>query len=94
MSARRLTLWRNGFTIEGIDRLFAYDAPENIQLLREMRMGRVPRFIGGVDLGVDITMNIDKREREDYVPPKPSAGGFHGHGVRLGRYLITHDSRD
>jgi hypothetical protein len=79
-------LWRNGFTIEGVPRLFAYDVPENIQMLREMRMGRVPRMIAGVNLGADVNMRVEKREQEDYEPPKASQGGFHGQGVRLGRY--------
>ena len=83
---RTLTLWRNGFTIEGIPRLFTYDAPENIQMLREMRMGRVPRVIAGITLGENVNMQIEKKEAEDYEPPKPSQGGFHGQGVRLGRY--------
>jgi UBX domain-containing protein 1 len=82
---RYLRLWRNGFTIEGVDRLFAYDVPENIQMLREMRMGQVPRMIAGVSLGADVDVRLEKRENEDYEPPKASQGGFHGQGVRLGR---------
>jgi UBX domain-containing protein 1 len=85
VTERHLRLWRNGFTIEGVPRLFAYDVPENIQMLREMRMGRVPRMIAGVSLGADVNMRVEKREQEDYEPPKASQGGFHGHGVRLGR---------
>jgi len=85
---RTLTLWRNGFTIEGVPRLFTYDAPENVQMLREMRMGRVPRVIAGITLGENVNMRIEKKETEDYEPPKPSQGGFHGQGVRLGRYNI------
>ena len=49
-------------------------------------MGRVQRVIAGITLGENVNMRIEKKEGEDYEPPKASQGGFHGQGVRLGRY--------
>jgi UBX domain-containing protein 1 len=81
---RQLTLWRNGFNIDD-GRLFPFTDPESIEILREIRMGRVPRNVAGVQLGEDVEMKLVNREGEDYVSSRPS-GNFHGQGNRLGRF--------
>jgi UBX domain-containing protein 1 len=95
---RQLTLWRNGFTIDD-GPLYAYSDPESLEILREIRMGRLPRNIAGVEMGEDVEMQVHKRENEEWSPAaagqgrgRASAGGstFVGQGNRLGRY--THFS--
>ena len=84
---RVLTLWRNGFTIDN-GPLFPFSDPETLEILREIRMGRVPRNIAGVQLGENVEMKLEKRDTEDWTPG-PSAsrpgGAFSGQGNRLGR---------
>jgi len=82
---RRLTLYRNGFTIED-GPLYPFSDPESVEILREIRMGRVPKHVAGVERGEDVEMVLDNREHEEYTPPK-RVRGFHGHGNRLGRYI-------
>jgi hypothetical protein len=81
---RQLTLWRNGFTIDD-GRLFPFNDAESIEILREIRNGRVPRNVAGVQLGEDVEMKVVNRESEDYAPPRPT-GNFLGQGNRLGRF--------
>lgn len=84
---RVLTLWRNGFTIDN-GPLFPFSNPESLEILREIRMGRVPRNIAGVQTGENVEMKLEKRDTEDWTP-EPSGsrpgGSFLGHGNRLGR---------
>ena len=87
---RTLTLWRNGFTIDE-GPLFPFTNPESVEILREIRMGRVPRNVAGVQMGEDVEMRLVKKENEDWTPPKAGRGGgggaFVGQGNRLGRYI-------
>ena len=84
---RVLTLWRNGFTIDN-GPLFPFTNPESLEILREIRMGRVPRNIANVQMGEEVEMKVEKRDTEDWTPgpsiPRPG-GAFLGHGNRLGR---------
>lgn len=85
---RVLTLWRNGFTIDN-GPLFSFTDPESSEILREIRMGRVPRHVAGVQMGENVEMKVEKRINEDWTPGPTSsrAGGtFLGHGNRLGRF--------
>jgi UBX domain-containing protein 1 len=90
---RVLTLWRNGFTIDD-GRLFPFSDPETVEILREIRMGRVPRNIAGVQVGEDVEMKLEKRETEDWTPGARQGaslgggrpGAFIGQGNRLGRF--------
>ena len=84
---RTLTIWRNGFTIDE-GPLFPFTNPESVEILREIRMGRVPRNVAGVQMGEDVEMRLVKKENEDWAPTKPGrgqGGAFVGHGNRLGR---------
>jgi UBX domain-containing protein 1 len=83
---RLLTLWRNGFTIDN-GALYAFNDPESVEILREIRMGRVPRHVAGAEVGEDVEMKVEKRETEDWTPPKTPKRTFMGHGNRLGRYI-------
>lgn len=80
---RQITFWREGFTV-GDGPFRRYDDRENFQLLSELKQGRVPVSLLGVEFGQDVDVNVIRRVDEDYVPPKASQGGFHGQGQRLG----------
>jgi hypothetical protein len=64
-----------------------------VEILREIRMGRVPRNIAGVQPGDDVEMRLEKRDNEDYAPSQTSGrrpgGNFIGQGNRLGRCHTT-----
>jgi UBX domain-containing protein 1 len=85
---RQLTLWRNGFTIDD-GPLYPFSDPESVEILREIRMGRVPKHVAGVERGEDVEMRLNNRDTEDWVPSGGSSRGtsFVGHGNRLGRYI-------
>jgi UBX domain-containing protein 1 len=74
--------------------LFPFTNPESVEILREIRMGRVPRNVAGVQMGEDVEMRLVKKENEDWAPTMAARGGggggghggaFVGHGNRLGR---------
>lgn len=80
---RNLTIWRNGFTVED-GPLYRYDDPANIPHLRAMEQGLAPLSLLNALPGQDVDLNIIQKKHEDYVPPKPKPGGYHGAGRRLG----------
>lgn len=79
---REIVFWRQGFTV-GDGPLNRYDDPANVRVLEDLRQGRVPVLILGVDFGQDVDVSVQRRTDEDYVERRP-AGGFHGSGQRLG----------
>lgn len=81
--SREITFWRQGFTV-GDGALQRYDDPENQQVLQELKHGRVPVSVLGVEFGQDVDVSVIKKTDEDYVPPKRKLGGFSGLGQRLG----------
>lgn len=81
--SREITFWRQGFTV-GDGELQRYDDPENQQVLQELKHGRVPVSVLGVEFGQDVDVSVIKKTEEDYVPPKRKLGGFLGEGQRLG----------
>ena len=86
VASRVLTLWRNGFTIDN-GRLFPFSDPESLEILREIRNGRVPRNVAGVQIGENVEMKLEKRDTEDWTPAPSIArngGSFIGQGNRLG----------
>lgn len=80
---REITFWRQGFTI-GDGPLMLYDDPRNEAVLQELRQGRVPVSVLGVEFGQDVDVLVVRKTDEDYVPPRRAASGFHGDGQRLG----------
>lgn len=81
--SREITFWRQGFTV-GDGPLQRYDDPENQQVLQELKNGRVPVSVLGVEFGQDVDVSVIKKTDEDYTPPKRKLGGFLGQGQRLG----------
>ncbi|KAJ7089558.1 SEP domain-containing protein [Mycena epipterygia] len=78
---RRLTFWRDGFTVEdGV--LMRYDDPANTEVLAAIDAGHAPPSILDVLPGQRVDVQVTKRTDEDYIPPKPRP--FQGSGNRLG----------
>lgn len=80
--SREIIFWRQGFTV-GDGELQRYDDPANQRVLEDLRQGRVPVLVLGVEFGQDVDVSVSRRTDEDYVPPRP-VGGFRGSGKRLG----------
>ncbi|KAK6458891.1 uncharacterized protein RJT20DRAFT_123999 [Scheffersomyces xylosifermentans] len=80
---REITFWKQGFTV-GDGPLHRYDDPSNLTILQELKRGRVPMSLLDVEFGQDVDVSVFKKTDEDWTPPKRKAGGFHGHGQRLG----------
>ncbi|KAK8843485.1 hypothetical protein IAR55_007144 [Kwoniella newhampshirensis] len=84
VQTRRLTFWRNGFSIED-GPLMAYDDPENQRLLAAIEGGRAPPNVFGVRYDQRLNVEVAQRRKEDYQPPpKKPAQPFGGSGNRLG----------
>ncbi|KAJ7076643.1 SEP-domain-containing protein [Mycena belliarum] len=78
---RRLTFWREGFTVED-GALMRYDDPANADVLAAIHAGHAPPSILNVRPGQRVDVQVTKRTDDDYVPPKPRP--FQGSGNRLG----------
>ncbi|KAJ7884451.1 SEP-domain-containing protein [Mycena leptocephala] len=78
---RRLTFWREGFTVED-GPLMRYDDPANADVLSAIHAGHAPPSILNVRIGQRVDVQVTKRTDEDYIPPKPKP--FSGTGNRLG----------
>lgn len=83
MVKRRLTFWRDGFSIED-GPLYRYDDPNNRELLAHINRGRAPLSIMDVLPGQSVDVSVEQRMQDDYVPPKKPAEKFGGSGQRLG----------
>lgn len=81
---RRITFWRDGFSVEDGD-LLRYDDPQHAGVLAELHAGRAPPSILNIEVGQPVELRIAKRTHENYVPPpnRPTAA-FTGSGNRLG----------
>ena len=80
---RRLTFWRDGFSIED-GPLMRYDAPGNREILQAIQSGRAPPSLFGVRYDQPLQVEVAQRTGEDYVPPPKVFKGFEGEGNRLG----------
>ncbi|KAJ7467523.1 SEP domain-containing protein [Mycena latifolia] len=78
---RRLTFWRDGFTVED-GALMRYDDPQHADVLAAIHAGHAPPSILNVRMGQRVDVQVTKRTDEDYVPPPPKP--FSGAGNRLG----------
>ncbi|KAJ7668910.1 hypothetical protein B0H17DRAFT_989958 [Mycena rosella] len=77
-ATRRLTFWRDGFTIED-GPLMRYD--EHEEILAAINEGLASPALLGVAPGQPVEVVVSKRTGEDYVPPR---GAWGAGGVRLG----------
>lgn len=84
---KHLTFWKDGFSIED-GPLMSYDDPKNKEILDAINRGRAPLDLLGVRLNQRVTMRVQKRLSENYIPPpKPPSRPFGGTGNRLGSPL-------
>ncbi|KAJ7851536.1 SEP-domain-containing protein [Mycena olivaceomarginata] len=81
LAIRRLTFWRDGFTVED-GPLMRYDDPANADVLAAIHAGHAPPSILNVRPGQRVDVQVSKRTEDDYVPPP--AKPFSGAGNRLG----------
>ncbi|KAJ7641257.1 hypothetical protein FB45DRAFT_899783 [Roridomyces roridus] len=77
---RRLTFWREGYSIED-GPLMRYDNPEHAELLNALHSGLAPPAVLNVLPGQPVEVVVSKRTNEDYVAPRTAWGSG---GVRLG----------
>ncbi|KAF5361436.1 hypothetical protein D9758_006167 [Tetrapyrgos nigripes] len=77
---RRITFWRNGFTVEDGE-LYRFDDPNNRHILEEIQAGRAPPSILNVEPGEPVELRVAQRTSEDWTP---SSTPFSGTGHRLG----------
>ncbi|PLW28428.1 hypothetical protein PCANC_20810 [Puccinia coronata f. sp. avenae] len=81
---KHLTFWKDGFSIED-GPLMSYDDPKNKEILDAINRGRAPLDLLGVRLNQRVTMRVQKRLTENFIPPpKPPSKPFEGTGNRLG----------
>jgi len=84
---KHLTFWKDGFSIED-GPLMSYDDPKNKEILDAINRGRAPLDLLGVRLNQRVTMRVQKRLTENYIPPpKAPSKPFGGTGNRLGSPL-------
>ncbi|KAJ2453182.1 protein phosphatase regulator [Coemansia sp. RSA 2336] len=84
VAVRKLTFWRNGFSIDD-GPLYNMEDPVNRQYLDAISQGRAPLDILNVRPGQRVEMRIVERRGENYIPPAaPPAQPFSGQGRRLG----------
>ncbi|KAJ7857492.1 hypothetical protein B0H14DRAFT_3639106 [Mycena olivaceomarginata] len=81
LAIRRLTFWRDGFTVED-GPLKRYDDPANADVLAAIHAGHAPPSILNMRPGQRVDVQVSKRTEDDYVPPP--AKPFSGTGNRLG----------
>jgi UBX domain-containing protein 1 len=79
-----LRLWSTGFTVDG-GQLRSYNDPANLSFLDSVKRGEVPRELIQEHRGQEVSMTMEDRRTEDYVPPRPSVRAFAGKGNMLGR---------
>jgi UBX domain-containing protein 1 len=85
---RRMTFWRNGFTVDD-GTLFLYDDPANRELLSSISRGQAPMAVLNVLPGQEVEVAIERKMDQDYLPPKEAQPKFSGAGHRLGAVLPT-----
>lgn len=84
---KHLTFWKDGFSIED-GPLMSYNDPKHKEILDAINRGRAPLDLLGVRLNQRVTMRVQKRLTENYVPPpKSPPKPFGGTGNRLGSPL-------
>ncbi|WWD20976.1 hypothetical protein CI109_105456 [Kwoniella shandongensis] len=84
VQTRRLTFWRNGFSIED-GPLMPYEDPQNQRLLQAIEAGRAPPSVFGVNYNQRLNVEVAQRRKEEYqAPPKKPMKAFEGSGNRLG----------
>ncbi|KLT38993.1 SEP-domain-containing protein [Cutaneotrichosporon oleaginosum] len=81
---RRLTFWRDGFSIED-GPLHRYDDPRSQEILNMIRAGRAPLELFDLRFNQALKIEVDQRVDEDYQEPaRKPAKPFSGGGNRLG----------
>ncbi|KAJ1673651.1 protein phosphatase regulator, partial [Spiromyces aspiralis] len=77
---RNLTVWTNGFTIEGSDRFYSTDEPRNQAYIQQMLAGAAPAELFDVRHNQSVEVHINYQNQ----PYTPSKVKVRGKGQRLG----------
>ncbi|KAI3652595.1 hypothetical protein MP228_002020 [Amoeboaphelidium protococcarum] len=88
---RRITFWKDGFTIGEDGELLKYDDPKSKQILELILSGRAPLHLFNVQPGQRAVVKVEEKRDQMYVPPKRSVKAFSGTGNRLGS-VVPQDS--
>jgi len=90
--SRRITMYRDGFTVDNGPYRSVHD-PENSEFLTALARGMTPRELATDDDGAplgDVTVGLVDKRNQDYVAPSGVGGGgstfqsFSGQGTSLG----------
>jgi UBX domain-containing protein 1 len=66
----KITLYANGFRVDDGD-FRDYAAPENQEFMTQINQGRVPREIFQKTQGRPVSVGLEDKRKETYVPPPP-----------------------
>ena len=82
-TGRRITMYRNGFTVDD-GPLRDVTSPENAQFLAILEAGRVPPELltGKPAVDTEVRINLSDKRSEDYIPPAYIAYSGTGHSLR------------
>eukprot|EP01041_Mallomonas_annulata_P007415 gene7415-15149_t len=82
---RRVTLYRNGFTVDD-GPLRDLESPESRRFLSALAEGFVPQELIKDNKAVDVAIELSDKRSEDYeAPPPPAYVAFGGEAMSLGR---------
>eukprot|EP00824_Muranothrix_gubernata_P000576 TRINITY_DN1068_c1_g1_i3.p2 TRINITY_DN1068_c1_g1~~TRINITY_DN1068_c1_g1_i3.p2 ORF type:complete len:211 (-),score=19.00 TRINITY_DN1068_c1_g1_i3:34-666(-) len=81
---RTLAFYKDGFTVDGTGPLRRLDDPANMEFLRDVERGVVPKELDDVS-GRPVHVQLEDHRDQDYCPPpEPKYIAFAGEGHRLG----------
>lgn len=85
-AVRKLTLWKDGFTVNDDGPLYDYKKPENQQILAMLQSGQAPLQLLQVEPGQPVDVRVAHRIDENFKPGriKSKSQSFSGKGHRLG----------
>jgi hypothetical protein len=64
---RQITFWKNGFTVEGINHVFAYDIRDGLSMDEHTKVILVPRMVARANSGEYSMTNVVRRYEKDYT---------------------------
>ena len=91
-NGRRVTLYRNGFTIDD-GPLRDLDSPESKRFLAALAEGWVPQELMKDNKADNVAVELSDKRSEDYIaPPAPAYVAYSGEAMSLGRQTSTSSS--
>ncbi|XP_022672597.1 NSFL1 cofactor p47-like isoform X1 [Varroa jacobsoni] len=78
-----ISLWHDGFTVDN-GPLRRYDTPEGKEFIDSIKSGVIPPELYSMANSGEVSVDLNDRRYEEYVPPKRMTKAFTGEGHRLG----------